>query len=165
MSGNDRASSPLWQRVVLFILTATFGAIGVFLYLTQREKQAAHGKPSALAPRPVSTLAPAPPRPKTIQLTALPLKVTAAPRTFKRRQPGTIRAETAPGADCTISAKYSTGRPPTGLEPLNTKADRNGIAEWTWDIGTGGSHVEVVVRATSSGNVPAESTLRVSIVD
>jgi hypothetical protein len=68
-----------------------------------------------------------------------------------------------PGARCTLNARYSTGRAPTGLDESPLTCDADGTCAWTWSVGTSGSHVDVEVAATKDGFEEVAKTRRIGI--
>lgn len=71
----------------------------------------------------------------------------------------TVRAKTAPGADCEIVVKYKTGQSKAeGLEP--TKADGAGNVSWTWKVSpnTTPGDWPILVTASMDGQSVAEET-------
>ncbi|MBN1122498.1 MAG: hypothetical protein JXJ17_15585 [Anaerolineae bacterium] len=158
-----------FQNALLFVMTATLGAVGVFLYLIERQKEKAGEKSGeksmSLARKPVQAITIKPKKKVEMAAPALTLSLSAEPKKFVRRQEGMIRAKTQPGAACVIMAKYSTKRAPTTLSSDPVKADENGIVEWRWEIGTGGSFVEVTVEASREGDIPVSASLKTDIVD
>jgi hypothetical protein len=164
MSKQDQ-STPFWQRLFLFTVTATLGAVGVFIYLIERKRHQEETGVTDLARRPETAIASRQPGATAIQISALPLTIEAKPARFRRNQPGTITVRTRPGAQCRIRAIYSTGRPPAGLDREPVTADGRGHAGWTWPIGTGGTHVDVTVEVSQAHHISTESSLRVHIAD
>ncbi len=158
-----------FQNALLFVMTATLGAVGVFLYLIERQKEKAGEKPgkksTSLAHKPVQAITIKPEKKTEMAAPALTLSLSAEPKKFVRRQEGTVRARTQPGVTCVIAAKYSTNRSPGKLNTDPVKAGENGIAEWRWDIGTSGDYVEVTVEASRAGEMPVSASLKVEIVD
>jgi hypothetical protein len=158
-----------FQNALLFVMTATLGAVGVILYLFERQKEKAGeksgSKPTGLARRPVQAITIKPEKKVEMAAPALTLTLSAEPEKFVRRKEGTIRAKTQPGVSCVIAARYSTNRTPTTLSTDPVTAGKDGIAEWRWEIGTGGSYVEVTVEASRKGDVPVSASLKIDIVD
>lgn len=139
---------------------------GIVAYVLFREQEAQSAEhENAITPRPEHQITIKPEQQRSIEPAGISLILTAQPAKFIRRQSGSITAETLPGATCSIEAVYSTNRRPSGLEITPVKADDNGKCSWTWEIGTGGSHVDVTVKASAQGQNPIETTLRVEIVD
>ena len=164
------AGKARFMRALLLILGLVLGlAVGLILYTSIRRR-----RQNGAAP--VAGDAPAkhadfritlPPLADAVegQTRFLPLEVTALPARFVRREKGVIRVETLPGARCKIDALYSTGRRPTSLDAGSVMANEQGVCEWAWQIGTGGSHVAVTVRAWLDGYQEAAATLRVQVLD
>jgi hypothetical protein len=144
-------------------------AVGVVVYIVTRDEEQEAGVGKAVQTPPIS-LSP-PPRPSAPVETKAPspdvlmLALKADPARFLRGQPGTIRAQTLPGAACTIDAVYSTRRRPGSLDTAPVTVGEDGTCLWTWDIGTGGSYVDVTVWARLAGCEDAEASLRVDIED
>lgn len=160
----------LWQRVVIMTMSATLGAAAVVWYLLDQQRQSTEKRevpaprrggirlrPSS-APKSDVTAGPAAPA-------ALALQISARPRTFKRGAEGTVQAKSLPGARCTLSARYSTRRAPTGLDEGPQTCDADGICAWTWSVGTSGSHVDIEVTATKDGFEDITKTRRIGIED
>jgi hypothetical protein len=154
-----------FQNALLFVMTAALGAVGVFLYLIERQKEKAGEKSTSLAQKPVQAITIKPKKKVEMAAPALTLSLSAEPKKFVRRREGTVRAKTQPGAACVIAAKYSTNRSPNTLSTDPVKADENGIAEWGWEIGTGGNFVEVTVEASREGDIPVSASLKIALVD
>ena len=89
----------------------------------------------------------------------------AEPDPLVRNQPVTVRAKAAPGALCTLTARYSTGYTPNSLDTEQQKADAEGVCEWTWEIGTTGSYVDVTVEAQNTAGETANDEVRFQIID
>lgn len=169
---SDENGLKFWQRIVIVTLSATLGAAAVMWYLLDREREmgsAAPRRPGAgirlkptTAPKAGTVAKPASTTSAPVELT---LALNASPRTFKRGAEGTVRAKSLPGAQCTLSAKYSTGRTPTGLEDGPLTCDGDGSCEWTWSVGTSGSHVDVEVVAAKAGYEDVTQSRRISIKD
>ena len=71
----------------------------------------------------------------------------------------TLRAETEPYADCTITVYYLSG-PSSAAGLIDKKADTNGNVTWTWKVGTrttAGSW-RIVVTATLNGVTVVQET-------
>ena len=156
------------RRATRLVLGASLGiAAGIVVYfISQRERQEAEvfSEEKALSPRPDHKIALQPPvETREIQPAILPLTLSAEPVRFIRREPGTIYAKTLPGATCNVEAIYSTNRRPGSLETGPTAVDADGRCQWTWVIGTSGTHVDVTVRASLAGYEQAEAALRVEI--
>ena len=177
----SRSSLSTWQRFVLYTLGASIGAILAVLYVRkQMEEQTDHkqlpeprvkpiivpGGERRLAPRPQQAIILKAAGEAHVATSAPPLlTLEASPRPFKRREEGTIIAQTQPGATCTISARYSTGRTPNSLKELVCQADGQGECRWTWDIGTAGDSVKVEVTAARGDHEPTTKLLTVPITD
>jgi hypothetical protein len=168
---SDEHGLRFWQRIVIVTLSATIGAAAVVWYLLDQQRQQAESgehrrslRPGGIRLQPSSS-----PKPgvtsKPVAPTALTLQISTRPRTFKRGSEGTVQAKTLPGALCTLNARYSTGRAPSGLEEGPLSADADGVCAWTWSIGTSGSHVDVKVTATQNGFADVTKSKRISIED
>lgn len=156
------------RRVTRLILGMGLGiTAGVVVYLiSQREREefGALGEREAAAPRlDVERAAPKTAAPQEVQSATLSPSLQADPVPFVRQRPGTISVETLPGATCSIEALYSTGRRPGSLDTGPVKADAKGKYQWTWEIGTSGTHVDVTVSAWLEGYEKTEAKLRVKI--
>lgn len=159
-------------QVVVFTLGAALGVFAVVVYLMERlrERDALADGLSAsverrLAHRPTQAITLTPPVERGIQAMPVTLRIEALPEPFVRRQPGTIRVYTQPGATCQIEARYSTRRPPTSLDDVSKTADDDGRCEWTWDVRTGGDYVDVTVQAWQEGYTVAQAGMRIAVVD
>lgn len=141
-------------------LGGLIGALGVALYLQSRRQAAPR---AAEAPRAEAAggivLKPAgKPRSASVSL-------HADPDPLVRRQPVTIRAKAAPGAACTLNARYSTGHGPNSLDTGTVTADDDGYCEWTWHVGTTGSYVDITVETRHAGGETVTDEVRFTIVD
>ncbi len=155
-----------WQRMVMIALGAALGTVGtVVLVRWLRDRQQAVGGESRLTALPVQAITLRPVGQHAIQTVSLPLTISADPVKFTRRQRGTIRVETLPGASCTIHALYSTGASPASLNTEPVTADGQGHCEWSWLIGTSGKYVEIEVRAWLEGYDRNTVRLQVPIKD
>lgn len=158
-----------FRRVTRFVLGVGFFTVGTVLYYLTKRRREAEQTPAPegipISPPDREVARPTPAEAPKAQLTVLPLTIKADPARFVRRGPGTIVAQTLPGAACTIEAVYSTGRRPGSLETDPVTANRDGECRWTWEIGTGGSHVDVTVRAQHEGYDQVETSLQVGIGD
>lgn len=158
-----------FQNALLFVMTATLGAVGVFLYLIERQREKIDEKKgeksTSLARKPVQAITLKPEEKTEMAAPALTLSLSAEPKKFVRRKKGTVRAKTQPGVSCVIAAKYSTNRSPNALNTDPVKADANGVVEWQWDIGTSGDSVVVTVEASREGEVPISESLKIDIID
>ena len=70
-----------------------------------------------------------------------------------------LRAQTLPGADCSIDVEYSSGQSEAkGLEPK--KADSQGNVSWTWKVGaqTGAGKYKIFVTVTLGGKSGQKDT-------
>ena len=169
---SDENGLKFWQRIMIVTFSATLGAAAVMWYLLDREREMGSAAPrrTSAGIRIKPTTAPkaatiAKPAPAASIPEALTLALSASPRTFKRGTEGAVRAKSLPGAQCTLSAKYSTGRTPTGLDDGALTCDEDGSCEWTWSVGTSGSHVDVEVVATKVGYEDVTQSKRISIKD
>ncbi len=152
-----------FAKQVAWVVLGVGTGVGLIMYLLgQREEQPA--KPASSAHSRQGIVIPPPIR-KEVKPAALKLNLIAEPAKFVRREQGTVIAETLPGASCKFEAVYSTNRKPSGLDEGAVAADSNGNCRWTWPIGTGGSHVDVTVRASMTGYEDVETSLRIEIVD
>jgi len=160
-----------------FVAAAGLTAGVVAIILAQREleeeqaaapaRTKASSKPAAKNPPKPTQIEPDPEpeaeAPPVVESLALSLK--ARPATFKRGKVGTIIAQTTPGAACTLEAKYSTNRRPTGLDKEAVIATGDGVAEWEWKVSTGGNYVDVTVKASMPGLEVLEKSKRVKVTD
>ncbi len=165
--GGSRAT-----QTILFTLGVALGVFAVVVYVMERMRGRdvlSGGLPEPgerrLAHRPTQAITLSPPAERSIQAMPVTLQIGALPEPFVRRQPGTIRVITQPGATCEIEARYSTRRPPASLEGERQTADVDGRCEWTWDVRTGGEYVDVTVRAWQEGYTVAQAGMRIAIVD
>jgi hypothetical protein len=157
-----RKAGKSFARQVAWVVLGVGAGVGLVMYLLgQKEEQ----EKSASRPRPQQRIVIPPPIRKEAKPGTLKLNLIAEPARFVRREQGTLIVETLPGASCKLEAVYSTNRKPSGLDEGPVAADSNGNCRWTWPIGTGGSHVDVTVRASLAGYEDAEADLRIEIVD
>jgi hypothetical protein len=165
----SQAEKSGFRRVTRFVLGVGFFTVGTVVYfLTKRrreEEKAPGGEGIRISPPDRKIVLPTPAEAPKAQPLILPLTIKADPPRFVRREQGTIIAKTLPGAACTIEAVYSTGRHPGSLETDPVTANRDGECRWTWEIGTGGTHVDVTVRAQHKGYEQVEAALQVGIGD
>jgi hypothetical protein len=159
-------------QTILFTLGVALGVFAAIVYVMERlrgREALPEGVPEPverwLAHRPDHAITLSPPTERSIQAMPVTLQIGAAPEPFVRKQAGTIRAHTQPGATCEIEARYSTRRPPASLEDERQTADEDGLCEWTWDVRTGGDYVDVTVQAWQEGYTVAQATMRIDIVD
>jgi len=166
---SDETGLKFWQRIVIVTLSATLGAAAVVWYLLDQQRQQAgsseHHRPMRsggirLQPSsvPKSTVTA-----RSASPSALTLQISAQPRTFKRGTDGTVRVKSLPGASCSLNARYSTGRAPTGLDEGPLTCDADGVCAWTWSVGTSGSHVDVEVAAAKDGFEDIAKSKRIEI--
>lgn len=102
---------------------------------------------------------------KSAQLASVfSVSLHAEPDPLVRSQPVTVHAKAAPGALCTLTARYSTGYTPNSLDMEPQKADTDGVCQWTWEIGTTGSYVDVAVEAQNAAGETANDEVRFQIV-
>jgi hypothetical protein len=166
---SDEHGLKFWQRIVIVTFSATLGAAAVMWYLLDQQRQQTgtgehrrSTRPGGIrlhvtsVPKPRVTTKPAAPA-------ALTLQINARPRTFKRGKEGTVQVKTLPGAHCTLNARYSTGRAPSGLEAGPLPANADGICAWTWPVGTSGSYVDVEVTASQDGYAGVTESKRINI--
>jgi hypothetical protein len=165
----SQAEKSGFRRVTRFVLGVGFFTVGTVVYLLTKRRREAEQAPAIegipIRPPDGEVVLPTPPEAQKARPAALPLTLKADPSRFVRREPGTIVAKTLPGAACTIEAVYSTGRRPGSLETGPVTANRDGECRWTWEIGTGGTHVDVTVRAQHKGYDQVEAVLQVGIGD
>jgi hypothetical protein len=165
--GGSRAT-----QTILFTMGVALGVFAVVVYVMERLRGRdvlidALPEPveRRLAHRPIQAITLSPPAERGIQAMPITLRVEALPEPFVRRQPGTIRVATLPGATCQIEARYSTNRPPASLEDERKTADEDGRCEWTWDVRTGGEYVDVTVQAWGEGYATTQAGMRIAVVD
>ena len=95
--------------------------------------------------RPVS---PPPPAPKAGSFT---LSAHVSPSSMPYNAYPTLYAKTVPGANCTASVVYSTGRRPRSFDGSNRTVGDNGLASWQWHEETKGSGGTGTVQCTYRG--------------
>lgn len=132
------------RRLFLFALGAGLGAVTVVSYLVERQRRPAPQRQTAGIALTV------PP-----QAESVPLTIEMRPEKLQQGRDATLTVHTTPGAMCLIEARYSTGRPPSSLDARPLKVNEMGVGEWTWTVGTTGSHVTVVVQAWLEGHAVA----------
>lgn len=168
---SDEHGLKFWQRIVIVTLSATLGAAAVVWYLLDQQRQQAESGEYRRPARPggiqlkITTSPKSEVASKPAAPAELTLQISAHPRTFKRRAEGTVEVKTLPGAQCTLHARYSTGRAPSGLAEGPVPANADGVCEWTWSVGTSGSHVDVEVLATHDGFADVTESKRINIED
>lgn len=146
------------RRLSSLVLALVVFATGCAAPVDQRQKPPARGltavssaPPAPAAPQGQSEQKPAPAQASTTNTLGAPpkqeVKVEAPPQPkpavnitsitspIRRGANATVRAETAPGANCSISVIYKSGASTAG--GLFTKpADGQGKVSWTWMVGT-----------------------------
>jgi len=181
---SSRSGRNPFQRLTLLVLGVSFGMLLVQIFQRftremqhQREYQATHpGYTPSLreALRRALTLSVVPETQQVGQAIKLPtlsetrkdlpLTVSVSPTHLSHNQPCTVRVETLSGATCTLNAVYSTHRKPLSFSDAHTVViGESGQHEWTWEVGSAGSFVDLTVEGWLEGYDMVIATLRVEI--
>jgi hypothetical protein len=70
------------------------------------------------------------------------VRVSVSPNSMSHNTQATLTVHTSPGATCTASVVYSTGRSPVSFDPSAHLVPSSGTSSWTWHeetSGTGGT--------------------------
>ncbi len=113
--------------------------------------------PAATAPPSTPSSLPSVPVESTI--TRLPLQVISVSSPVRAGANATLTAQTTPGANCTITVYYKSGRS-TAAGLISKTADSGGRVSWTWKVGsntTSGSW-RIVVDAIFNGETTSQTT-------
>jgi len=97
--------------------------------------------------RPISP--PPPPSPKGGGFT---LSAYVSPASMPYNAYPTLYARTVPGASCTASVVYSTGRQPRSFDGSTRMANGNGVVSWPWHEETTGSGGTATVQCAYHGH-------------
>jgi beta-lactamase superfamily II metal-dependent hydrolase len=97
--------------------------------------------------------------PKTVQKQKLFLNIVSVTSPIGQGYTATLKAETLPGAQCTIAVYYKSGKSTaSGLYPK--EADSQGNVSWSWKVGTRTTPGSwpIVVTASLGGETVSETT-------
>lgn len=97
--------------------------------------------------RPVSPAPPPAPKAGNFSLSAY-----VSPSSMPYNAYPALYARTMPGANCTASVVYSTGRPPRSFDGSTRTAGGNGLASWQWHEETKGSGGTATVQCAYRGH-------------
>lgn len=106
------------------------------------------GKNASPQPKPGPGPPPAPPGHGSGTFT---LHAYVSPSSMPYNAYPTLYAQTVPGATCTASVVYSTGRAPRSFDGSARTASGNGVASWNWHEETRGSGGTATVQCTYRG--------------
>lgn len=159
--GRTEDRRPSMWRSLLFVAGVGLGALTIASIFSRRRSIAEPAGPARLSTEapaaPAITLHPPP------EAGTLSLRIEAIPETLVNGEDGRIRALTAPGATCLISARYSTGRPPVSLDIRPRRASSSGVCEWVWSVRTSGSWLDVEVQAWLEDHLIARAEKRFEV--
>jgi len=97
--------------------------------------------------RPIS-----PPPPPALKGGSFTLSAYVSPASMPYNARPTLYARTVPGASCTASVVYSTGRQPRSFDGSTRMASSNGVVSWPWHEETTGSGGTATVQCTYRGH-------------
>ena len=149
---------------LVVVLAACGGASPTTAPATPSPTATATPSPTATAtPSPTATATPTEEPAASVPL-PVPVRVTKITETVAVGDPASITVFTLKGANCSIEVLYDSGvSTAKGLDP--TDADANGIATWSWTVGSKTSPQTVPLTVTCSvpgrtGQVSAEVTVK-----
>lgn len=94
---------------------------------------------------------PGPPLPPAPSHGTFTLRASVSPSSMPYNAYPTLYGQTVPGAMCTASVVYSTGRSPRSFDGSARTAGGNGLVRWTWHEETRGSSGTATVQCTYRG--------------
>ena len=126
---------------------------------TQPTEEPSTPTPSPTAPETTTPTTTPEQEPEPEPETELALEIISITSPIDRGSEATLVAETAPGAECSITVYYKSG--PSEAEGLESKtADANGRVSWSWKVGsrTTPDTYRIVTTASSEGNTVSRET-------
>ncbi len=106
---------------------------------------------------------PGPPLPPASSHGAFTLRAYVSPSSMPYNAYPTLYAQTVPGARCTASVVYSTGRAPRSFDGSTRTAGGNGLVSWNWHEETRGSGGTGTVQCSYRGqSKTAQATFSVT---